>query len=110
MAPPYQRGDAAVWLGLDDAGMRVFRTEVLDVRPDDGSWRVSTVHGTERVDAAGIGPALVPMDDDIAQDLAERGDGFLVQSTVRDIEADLDPSIDWGEVERQIGQERGRGL
>jgi hypothetical protein len=87
MASPYARGDTVAWLSIDPEGMRVHRAEVLGIEPEADGWRVSTTHGTEHVDMRGEGSALVPSDEEIATELAQRGDGFLVRSTTQDIRA-----------------------
>jgi hypothetical protein len=108
MAPPYGRGDTVAWLSIDPEGMRVHRAEVLGIEPEADGWRVSTTHGTEHVDMRGEGPALVPSDEEIATEFAQRGDGFLVRSTMQDIEQTLDRSIDWEALERNIIEQRNR--
>jgi hypothetical protein len=111
MAGPYAPGDSVAVLKNDPEGMRVHRatvTEVTQVERD--TWRVVTTHGDEIVDRGGEGPSLVPVDPQLAQEFAEKGDGFLVESTVRDIERHLDQSLDWQSLERNLGQDgRGRG-
>jgi hypothetical protein len=52
--------------------------------------------------------SLVPADEEVARELADRGDGFLVESTTRDIERDLSPSVDWDQIARDIDKERDR--
>src|SRR4051794_34624854 len=95
MAPPYRVGDRAVWLEPDPDGLRVHRTTVIAIEPDPEGWQVETTHGVEHVDGRGEGGALVPADEELAVALDNRGDGFLVESTTRQLEAQLDPSTDW---------------
>jgi hypothetical protein len=110
MAGPFAPGDQAVWLEDDPAGMRVWRAEILEVSQEEpDSWRVSTTRGEEVVNREGEGPSLVPMDEEIATDIARKGDGFLVESTVRDLERLLDQSLDWQTLEWDLGQD-GPGL
>jgi excisionase family DNA binding protein len=46
----------------------------------------------------------------ISTEIARKGDGFLVESTVRDIERNLSQRLDWQSLERGLGQDgRGRG-
>jgi hypothetical protein len=95
----------------DPQGMRIYRAEVTEVSQEDpDSWRVSTTRGEEVVNREGEGPNLVPLDEEIANEIDEKGEGFLVESTVRDIERHLEQRLDWQSLERNLGQDgRGRG-
>jgi hypothetical protein len=109
MAGPYAPGDQAVWMEHDPQGMRVYRAEVLEVSQEDpDSWWVSTTRGEEVVDREGEGPSLVPMEEQIATEITEKGDGFLVESTVRDIERHLERSMEWPSIKRSIDRTLGR--
>jgi hypothetical protein len=104
-ASPFRRGDMCAWLEFDEKGMRVFQATVVGISQEAyQSWRVATTHGTEIVDDRGEGPRLVPIDADIAEDFARQGDGFLVESTVRDIDRELDQSLDWQSFEQDLGR------
>jgi hypothetical protein len=106
MAGPYAPGDQVVYLEHDPAGMRIWKAEVTEVdQLDLDSWQISTTHGTEVVNRVGEGASIVPVDEEIARTLVQQGDGFLVTSTVRDIEQHLDQSIDWPSIERDLGGE-----
>jgi hypothetical protein len=56
----------------------------------------------------GEGPALIPIDPQIAEEIVEKGDGFLVESTVRDLEQHLERSMEWPSIERSIDRTLGR--
>jgi hypothetical protein len=104
-APPFERGQSAAWLAFDENGMRVYRAEVVGVSKEaTDTWLISTTHGQERVNDGGEGPRLVPVDTEIAKEFARRGDGFLVESTVRDIDRELNKSLDWQSFERGLGK------
>jgi hypothetical protein len=105
MTAPYERGQSAAWLEFDENGMKVYRAEVVGVSKEAyDTWLVSTTHGQERVNDRGEGPRLVPVDTEIAEEFARRGDGFLVESTVRDIDRELDQSLDWQSFEQDLGK------
>jgi hypothetical protein len=109
MDAPFGRGDTCAWLEFDERGMKVYRAEVVGVSKEATDlWLVSTTHGQERVNDQGEGPSLVPVDTEIAEEFARRGDGFLVESTVRDIERHLDQSLDWQSFEQNL-RRHGRG-
>lgn len=105
MSAPYERGQSAAWLEFDENGMRVYQASVVGVSKEATDlWLVSTTHGQERVNDRGEGPRLVPVDPEIAEEFARRGDGFLVESTVRDIDRELNKSLDWQSFERKLGK------
>jgi hypothetical protein len=105
MDAPYTRGDSAAWLAFDERGMKVFQAEVVGVAKEATDlWLIATTHGEERVNDQGEGPRLVPIDTEIAKEFASRGDGFLVESTVRDIDRRLDQSLDWQSFEQDLGR------
>jgi len=109
MAGPYAPGDTVAYLEYDPAGMRVWQatvTEVTQIERD--TWRIVTTHGDEIVDRGGEGPALIPIDPQIAEEIVEKGDGFLVESTVRDLEQHLERSMEWPSIERSIDRTLGR--
>ena len=109
MAGPYAPGDSVAYLEHDPQGMRVHQATVVEVTQiERETWRIVTTHGDEIVDRGGEGPSLVPIDPQIAQEFVEKGDGFLIESTVRDIEQSLDQSLDWQTLERNLGQD-GQG-
>jgi hypothetical protein len=109
MAGPYAPGDQVAFFENDPEGMRIWRAEVTEVIQEDlDSWRIETTHGAELVNREGEGPGLVPMDEQIATEITQNGDGFLVESTVRDIERHLDQQIDWPSIERSLGDD-GQG-
>lgn len=91
--------------------MMVWQATVTEVAQQDlDSWRIETTHGAEVVNREGEGASTVPMDEQISNEIARKGDGFLVESTVRDIERNLSPRLDWQSLERGLGQDgRGRG-
>jgi hypothetical protein len=108
MDAPYERGQSAAWLEFDENGMRVYRAEVVGVSKEAyDTWLISTTHGQERVNDQGEGPRLVPVDAEIAEEFTRRGDGFRVESTVRDIERSLNQSLDWQTFEQNLGKGRG---
>jgi len=109
MAGPYAAGDSVAWLEYDPAGMRVNRATVTEVAQQDiDSWRIETTHGQEVVNREGEGASLVPMDEQIATEIQRNGDGFLVQSTVHDIEQHLEQSPEWPSLARDIERTLGR--
>jgi hypothetical protein len=109
MAGPYAPGDTVVILQHDPDGMRVHQATVTEVTQEDiDSWRIETTHGQEVVNREGEGPGLVPMDEQIATEIASKGDGFVVESTVRDIERHLEQSPEWPSLERNIERTLGR--
>jgi hypothetical protein len=111
MAGPYAPGDQVLFLENDPKGMRVWRAEVTEVvQQDIDSWRIETTHGAEVVNREGEGASLVQMDEQVAIDIARKGDGFLVESTVRDIERHLEQSPKWRSLERDINQTLGRDV
>lgn len=102
---PYQRGDQAIWLEADERGLRAYRAEVVGVSQEAYDlWSVATTHGHERVDSRGEGPRLLPMDPELAEDLASHGDGYLIEPTVRD-DLNLDQSIEQNDLGKG-GRER----
>jgi hypothetical protein len=107
MTAPFRVGDPAVWIENDPEGMRVERTAVVDVRPNGDGWTVETLVGTELVDDRGELRRLVPLDAELAIEFEERGPSFVVQSTVSDIERDLDPSYGRRRFEHDLSVERG---
>jgi hypothetical protein len=52
------------------------------------------------------GPDRPAADAEINDDLERQGDGFLVRSTVHEIEADLDPMLNWRQFEQDLDRER----
>src|SRR5215213_8663598 len=106
MAGPYAPGDSVVYLEHDPGGMRVWQATVTEVTQQDlDSWRIETTHGAEVVNREGEGPGLVPMDEQIATQIVEKGDGFLVESTIQEIEGQLSQRIDWSSIERNLGND-----
>jgi hypothetical protein len=82
---PYRKGDEVVFLSLDPEGMRPHRSQVLSIsETEPGRWQVETVHGEGQVNQNGVGASIVPMDEEMATELARKGDGHLVRSTTRD--------------------------
>jgi len=43
--------------------------------------------------------------DELARDFARHDEPFVVQSTAQEIEADLDPLLDWDTFERELGRD-----
>jgi hypothetical protein len=108
MAGPYAPGDQVAFLEHDPQGMTVHQATVVEVTQiERDTWRIVTTRGDEIVDRGGEGPSLVPIDPKIAQEFIEKGDGFLVESTVRDIERHLEQSLDWQTLERSLGDGQG---
>ena len=69
---------------------------MLTVEREGMGWTVETDHGREVVDHRGEGSRLLPIDDELARDFARHdGEPFVVKSTAQEIEADLDPLLDW---------------
>jgi hypothetical protein len=109
MAGPYVAGDTVAHLEHDPAGMTVWRATVTEVQQLDlDSWRIETTHGEEIVNREGEGPSIVPLDEQIATEITRQGDGFLVESTVRDIEQHLEQSPEWPSIEQSIDRTLGR--
>lgn len=106
MTAPYRAGDHVAWISDDPAGMRVEQATVMAIEPQEQGWAVETTLGRELVDRRGEGGRLVPIDDEIARDFDERGESFVVRSTIDEIAEDLDPSLDWGDLERSLEQDR----
>ena len=105
MTAPYRVGVPAVFLELDDDGMRASQVAVLRVEPVGNAWRVETTLGRDVVNEHGEGGRIVPMDAELAQEFAERGSSFVVRSTLHDIEKDLDRSIDWRRFEYDLDRD-----
>lgn len=106
MAPPYARGDHVAWLNTDHDGVRVRRVEVLEVTAERDGWSVRTTEGHEWVDRRGEGSRLVPIDDELQRDFEVRGESFIVESTVQQIESQLDPNLDWRQFDHDLERER----
>jgi hypothetical protein len=77
MNAPYAPGDQAAWLELDDEGLHVTRAWVESVEKEGNRWRVETTYGTELVNDQGEGQELVPIDNELELEFAERGDHYL---------------------------------
>ena len=77
MNAPYAPGDQAAWLELDDEGLHVTRAWVKSVEEEGNRWRVETTYGTELVNDQGEGQELVPIDNELELEFAERGDHYL---------------------------------
>jgi hypothetical protein len=106
MAPPLRPGDRVAWLSADGDGVRVEEATVLSVEREGMGWTAETDHGREVVDHRGEGSRLLPIDDELARDFARHdGEPFVVQSTAQEIEADLDPLLDWDTFERELGRD-----
>jgi hypothetical protein len=83
--------------------MRVWWATVTEVaQVDVESWRIQTTHGADIVNREGEAASIVPLDEQLAEQLARNGDGYLVESTVRDIERHLDQSLDWQSLEQNL--------
>ena len=78
---PYRPGDQAIFLSDDQRGVRVRETVVLSVTPEDDGWNVRTVHGSDVVDERGEGSQLLPLDDELAKIVGERGPNFILRPT-----------------------------
>jgi len=76
MNVPYAPGDQAAWLELDDDGLHVTRAWVKSVEAEGNRWRVETTYGTELVNDQGEGRELVPIDNELELEFAERGDHY----------------------------------
>jgi hypothetical protein len=91
---PYRPGDLVAAIGLEDDGkVMVTETTVLHVEPDvaEGHWRIETDHGGWTItDAQGGGTYVVPIDEEIAQEIANRGPRFELESTGRDVALEPD--------------------
>jgi hypothetical protein len=105
MPAPFRVGDPAVFVELDDEGMRATRVAVLRVEPVGDAWGVETTLGRDVVDANGEGSRLVPLDAEMAVEFEERGPSFVVRSTVQDIEEGLDQSLDWRRFEHDLARD-----
>lgn len=74
MAGPYAPGDQVAFLEYDPDGMRVWRAGVQEVVQEDiDSWRIETTHGAEVVNREGEGASLVPMDEQVATEIVQKG-------------------------------------
>jgi hypothetical protein len=77
--PPYRAGDSAVRFLLVNDRVEVYKTRVQGIEPWKDGYRVYDHIGKpHEVDRDGVGAELVPMDDQLRAELAERGDGFTV--------------------------------
>jgi hypothetical protein len=87
MTAPYRPGQEAVALFLVDEGVRVHETRIYDAYPDalEGRWHVSHELGETIVDGKGEGAYLLPLNDELRAELQQHGDGYLVESTERDV-------------------------
>ena len=99
MHPPYMPGDTAAALEINVRGGHVYEAHVQSVRHQGGHWLVETDHGRYAVDDRGVGTEvdtpdfageLFPIDEEIALDLAVRGDGYEVKPTLIDVGRDID--------------------
>jgi hypothetical protein len=121
---PYGKGDEVVFLSLDPEGMRPHRSQVLSIsETEPGRWQVETGHGEGEVNQYGVGASIVPMDEEMATELARKGDGHLVRSTTRDaldqwlgkqgfdqsLNQSLDQRLDQS-LDQNRKKKRGRGL
>jgi hypothetical protein len=101
MTPPYQHGHPVAWIETDPQGVRVHRASINTIEPalEPDHWLITTDRGTTAVDQTGVGSNAVPLDPDIAEDLHVYGDGYLVTSTLieLDLGADEDSSLDQGD-------------
>ena len=105
---PYERGDLAAYLVMDPDGMRVYRAEVVGTdRLSHDSWRVVTTHGEGMTDSRGVGGNLVPIDEEIAREFVEKGDGFLVEP-VTAIDHDIDEELHEEKIEEPGSGGRSR--
>jgi hypothetical protein len=88
MTAPYRPGDLVAVLGIEDNKVMATETTVLRVEPDavEGRWRIETDHGGWTItDGQGVGTYVVPIDEEIAQEIANRGPRFELESTGRDV-------------------------
>jgi hypothetical protein len=67
-------GDQVAFLKYDPDSMRVWRAGVQEVVQEDiDSWRIETTHGAEVVNREGEGASLVPMDEQVATEIVQKG-------------------------------------
>jgi hypothetical protein len=109
MTAPFRTGDPAVWLDLSDNGLRATQVAVLRVVQIGDRYGVETTLGCDVVDERGEGSRLLPMDAELAQEFQEHGPSFVVRSTEREIEQDLDRSLDWRRFEDDLARDSDRG-
>jgi hypothetical protein len=109
---PYERGDVAAWMVIDPDGMRVYRAEVIGTdRLTHEEWRVMTTHGESTTDSRGVGASIVPIDEEIARDFAEKGDGFLVEPVRAVLQEEIEEqSLDQEIVEQSLEQDLNRSI
>jgi hypothetical protein len=84
---PYSPGQALAWLDPDPDGIRVHRATVIHIEPaaeQIDHWHVTTDRGDATVDESGSSGHVLPIDTDIAGELWERGDGYLIHPTFAD--------------------------
>src|SRR4051794_39881715 len=105
---PYEVDQRAVRFELSDSGMRVYSTTVKAIdRIGFREGEVTDAQGQVHVvDRQGEGATLVPLDAELNQELASRGEGFYVPEEGRYIEPppielqvtepSLDQSLDGG--------------
>jgi hypothetical protein len=101
MAAPYRNEHALAWIESDPEGVRVHRASIITIEPapEPDHWLITTDRGTTIVDHAGISSNAVPLDPEIADDLYVYGDGYLVTSTLieLDLGANAESSLDQGD-------------
>ena len=89
MAAPYEPGERVAYLEPDVEGVRVregivYGTEGSRVGVMVSRGPESELHWVE-VNDQGIAAQLVPMDQQISDELARHGDGYVLRPSVRDI-------------------------
>jgi hypothetical protein len=94
LSAPYDSGDRLWWCETAGEGqVAVYSATVRDVtETDENTWTVGTDRGQTMVNSQGDGRAGVQvglLEEDVAQDLDMRGEGYIVES------AATEPDYDW---------------
>jgi hypothetical protein len=102
MEPPYRTGDPAVRFILSGDTVQVYTTRIIDMEAHGDGWRVWDHAGIPHVvDGEGVGTLIVPVDQELARELATKGEGFTVveEGRLRGlelIEEMAEPDLDGG--------------
>ena len=112
MAAPYEPGERVAFLEPDVDGVRVrdgivYGTEGSRVGVMVARGPTSELHWVQ-VNDSGIAAQLVPMDQQISDELARHGDGYLIRPTQRDI-YDIAESPEEAVVQMEVRWEEGHG-
>jgi len=83
---PYTPGQALAWLDPHPDGIRLHRATVIHIEPTrwPDRWWITTDRGDATVDNTGHSGHVIPIDTDIAKELWERGDGYLIHPSFAD--------------------------